>query len=117
VAKYTGSCHCGQVRFEVDADIAEVGACNCSMCRRAGTLLAFVPATRFTLLSGAEALTSYQFNKHVIDHVFCSRCGIKPFARGAAADGTPMVAVNARCLDGVDADTQFKVNHFDGASL
>lgn len=117
MAKYTGSCHCGAVRFEVDADISQVGACNCSMCRRAGTLLAFVPASQFTLLSGQEALTSYKFNRHVIDHVFCSRCGIKPFARGTAQDGTPMIAVNARCLDGVDADTQFTVTHFDGASL
>lgn len=116
MTKYTGGCHCGAVRYELEADIQQVGACNCSMCRRAGTLLAFVPASAFTLLSGAEALTSYRFNKHVIDHLFCSRCGIKPFARGTAPDGTETVAVNARCLDGVDADKQFTVTHFDGAS-
>ena len=59
MAKYTGGCHCGKVRYEVDADIGSVVACNCSMCGKAGTLLAFVPATSFKLLSDEDALVDY----------------------------------------------------------
>jgi len=54
------------------------------MCGRAGTLLTFVPATQFNLLSGEPALTDYQFNRHAIHHLFCKVCGIKSFARGMA---------------------------------
>ena len=114
--KYTGGCQCGRVRYEVSADLGQpVMSCNCSMCGRSGTLLTFVPAQQFKLLSGEDALTDYQFNKHVIHHLFCKVCGIKSFARGKRPDGTESVAINTRCLDGVDVD-QLKVTRFDGKS-
>jgi hypothetical protein len=113
---YLGGCHCGKVRYEVKADLgAPVIACNCSMCAKKGTLLTFVPSADFKLLSGEEALTRYQFNKKVIDHLFCSTCGVTSFARGKRSDGTAMVAINTRCLEGVDVQT-LEVKHFDGAS-
>src|SRR4051812_178367 len=97
---YSGGCHCGRVRYDVEVDLGgPVISCNCSMCGRSGTLLTFVPATQFTLRSGEQELTDYQFNKHVIHHVFCRVCGIKSFARGVSRDGSQTVAVNARCLD------------------
>jgi hypothetical protein len=110
---YAGGCQCGKVRYEVKVDLgAPVIACNCSMCGRAGTLLTFVPADQFTLLSGEDALTDYQFNRHVIHHLFCKVCGIKSFARGAGKGG-PTVAINARCLDGVALE-QLTIKPFDG---
>jgi PAS domain-containing protein len=66
-------------------------------------------------LAAEDALTTYHFNKKVIDHLFCSTCGVTSFARGKKPDGTPMVAVNTRCLDGVDVQ-KLEVTHFDGAS-
>ena len=114
--KHQGSCHCGSVRYEVVLDLGKpVISCNCSMCGRSGTLLAFVPASDFTLLSGEDTLRDYQFNKHVIHHLFCTTCGIKPFARGQARDGTPTVAVNVRCLQDVDLGT-LVIQQFDGKS-
>jgi hypothetical protein len=59
---YTGSCHCGAVRFQVVVDKHEVDDCNCSICKKKGFLHLIVPPERFTLLSGAEALTTYTFN-------------------------------------------------------
>jgi hypothetical protein len=85
------------------------------MCGRSGTLLTFVPASDFTLLSGEESLKDYQFNKKHIHHLFCTNCGIKSFARGSSPKGE-MVAVNVRCLEGVDVDS-LAINHFDGRSL
>jgi len=114
--KYQGSCHCGAVRYEAELDLGKpVISCNCSMCGRSGGLLAFTPATGFTLQSGEDSLQDYLFNKHLIHHVFCKTCGIKPFAHANAPDGTPTVAVNVRCLEGVDADA-LEVNKVDGRS-
>ena len=112
---HTGGCHCGKVRYQVQIDLSSpVLSCNCSMCGRSGTLLSFVPTAQFTLLSGEDALIDYQFNRHVIHHLFCKTCGIKSFARGKGKDGDT-VAVNTRCLDGVDLDA-LKVQKYDGKS-
>jgi len=111
-----GGCHCGAVRYSVEIDRgASALSCNCSMCGRAGTLLAFVPAARFHLERGEDATTDYQFHRRHIHHLFCRTCGIKSFARGLGRDGQPTIAVNVRCLDGFEPE-QFKVTSFDGRS-
>jgi hypothetical protein len=111
---YSGGCHCGAVRYEAKVDLSQpVIGCNCSMCGRVGSLLTFIPAGEFKLVSGEQSLTDYQFNKHVIHHLFCKVCGIKSFARGKGRDGGDMIAINARCLDGVEPEN-LKVNAYDG---
>ncbi|CAL8977338.1 hypothetical protein RHODGE_RHODGE_04703 [Rhodoplanes serenus] len=99
---FTGGCHCGAVRYEVHVDLDSAIACNCSRCARLGAILAFAPESAFSLISGEAGMTDYQFNKKVIHHLFCTTCGIQSFARGTMPNGTRMVAVNLRCLDGVD---------------
>jgi len=114
---YSGGCQCGKVRYEVEMDIGEVLACNCSRCGRLGSLLAFAPATQFTLLSGDTDLTKFEFNKHMIQHQFCSTCGIQSFALGTnPKTGAKMAAINVRCVDGIDMDA-LKVKKVDGRSL
>jgi hypothetical protein len=114
--KYSGSCHCGKVRYEITTELGGVVACNCSICSKKAHLLTFVPAEAFTLLSGKDELTDYQFNKMVIHHLFCRTCGIGAYGTGTAPDGKQMYSINVRCLDGVNVD-DLKVQHFDGASL
>jgi hypothetical protein len=113
---YSGSCHCGRVHYEADADLSRVISCNCSSCRRRGTLLTFIPEDQFRLKAGADALTHYEFNKKIIHYQFCATCGVLPFANGKGPGGTAMVALNVRCLDGVDLDA-LDVQKYDGASL
>ena len=115
---YTGGCQCGKVRYQVDLDLANpVIACNCSRCGRLGSLFAFAPVNDFKLSSGEKELTDYQFNSKNIHHLFCSTCGIESFARGKRpVDGADVVAVNARCLDGVDPNA-LPVKQVDGAKL
>jgi len=116
IKKYVGSCHCGNVRYSVSLDLsAPAVSCNCSICGRSGSLLTFVPAAQFTLERGEDALTDYQFNKKIIHHLFCSSCGVRSFARGTGPDGSAMVAINARCLEGVDP-AELRVQAFDGRS-
>ena len=114
---YIGSCQCGKVRYEVQLEIAEVIACNCSRCNRLGSLLAFAPATDFKLVAGGTDLTKFEFNKHMIEHQFCSTCGIQSFAIGThPKTGAKMAAVNVRCLEGVDLDT-LKIKKVNGKAL
>lgn len=113
---HTGGCHCGAVRYEVDADLDQALSCNCSICSKKASLLGFVPEDRFRLLSGEDRLTDYQFNHKVIHHLFCSTCGIGSFSRGVMPDGTPMVAINLRCVDGIDLGA-LQVTQFDGRSM
>ncbi len=113
---YTGGCHCGAVRYRVKVKLEAAMTCNCSICSKTGTLLTFVPASEFELLNGRDALTDYQFGKKRIHHLFCNRCGIRSFARGVGPDGVATVAVNVRCLDGVDPDL-IPLQPFDGRSL
>ena len=110
---YQGSCHCGQTRFEVDGEITGAMACNCSMCRRKGTLMWFVGREQLRLHTPGDTLATYLFNRHVIRHRFCPVCGIHPFGEGTDPAGRTMAAVNIRCLDGVDLDA-VPVQHYDG---
>jgi hypothetical protein len=93
-----GGCHCGRVRFEVDAPARlEVSECNCSICAASGFLHLIVTAERFRLLRGHDALTTYSFNTHTAKHLFCSTCGVKSYyIPRSHPDG---ISVNARCLD------------------
>ncbi|MEQ1712447.1 MAG: GFA family protein [Hyphomicrobium sp.] len=114
--QHTGSCHCGAVRYEVTADVDKSISCNCSICRRTGMILTFVPASQFTLVSGTDGLSDYQFGKKAIHHLFCKTCGVRSFGRGTGPDGSEMVAINVRCLDGIDPDA-LTPHKFDGAKL
>ena len=75
-----GGCHCGAVRFAVEAP-ADIDAthCNCSICRMTGYLHLFVSRRCFRLLSGESDLETYRFNTSVAEHYFCRHCGIKSF--------------------------------------
>jgi hypothetical protein len=114
---YTGSCHCGAVAFEVTmAPPKKATSCNCSICGRAGWLLAFVPAAQLKVLRGEDALTDYQFGKKSIHHTFCKTCGVRPFSRGAGKDGKAWSAVNLRCVEGIDT-AALAIESFDGKAL
>ena len=109
---HSGGCHCGRVRFEVDAPAElQVDECNCSMCSRFGYLHLIVPAGRFRLVRGQEALTNYTFNTGTAKHLFCSTCGVKSFyVPRSHPDG---FSVNARCIDSATV-TGMKISPVDG---
>lgn len=114
--KYEGSCHCGKVAFEVEGDFASAIECNCSMCRRKGSLLAFVPLGQFTLTTAEEDVSTYRFNRHVIDHHFCAACGVAPYSEGTDPQGNRMAAINLRCVPAVDLEA-LTIQKVDGRSF
>ena len=107
-----GGCHCGRVVFEVLAPgEIEVQACNCSMCNMTGFIHLIVPKSRFKLLKGKDALTTYTFNTGTAKHLFCKHCGVKSFyVPRSNPDG---YSVNFRCLDAEDF-TSVLTTDFDG---
>ncbi len=113
--KQTGGCHCGKVKFEVDMNLENAISCNCSICLMRGSLLDFAPESNFKLISGKEDLKDYTFNKHMIHHMFCKTCGILPFGKAVSPDGTPTVAINIRCVDGIDLK-KINIHEYDGRS-
>lgn len=113
---HTGGCHCGQVRYEVTLDLGQTMICNCSICTKRGHILSFTSTDQFRLDSGKDMLKDYQFNKHMIHHLFCSECGVGSFATGRTPDGSAMVAINVRCLDNIDLGA-LNPKHVDGRSF
>ncbi len=108
---HTGSCHCGAVKYEVTADLNEGMRCNCSHCHRKGFILAFVPKSQVTIAQGEDTLTTYQFNKKIIDHRFCSTCSVQPF--GHSGD---MMAINLNTIDNLDLTT-LPIKEVDGKNF
>jgi len=111
VTPYRGACHCGRVRFEVDAALDHVRACDCSVCSKRAALVFRVPKESLRLLVPWDELSSYEWGSRTAKDFFCKTCGILPFRR--PSDPTPDElragvarfdgwAVNARCLEGVD---------------
>jgi hypothetical protein len=113
---HKGGCHCGKIAYEFEGEIGTVLDCNCSLCQKRGGLLHFIPAASFTLKTPRENLATYQFNKHLLSHHFCTVCGIAPFTEGVDPKGNKMVAINARCVEGVDPRA-LDIKFFNGRDL
>ncbi len=113
---YQGSCHCGHIRFEAEGEMGDVIECNCSHCSRKGYLLWFVPRTQLRLATPESDLSTYTFNKHVIQHHFCANCGCAPFGFGMAPNGDATAAVNVRCIEDIEL-TELTRIPYDGRSL
>jgi hypothetical protein len=110
---YHGSCHCGDVRYEIKADLSRVTRCTCSVCTKKGIVLARVKPEDFHITSGQEKVRLYQFNTAMAKHFFCPRCGIHTHGNPRAAPD--MFVVNVNTLDDFDIHTEApEVRIFDG---
>jgi hypothetical protein len=112
---YSGSCHCGAVRFEAKLNLkAGISKCNCSICKKTNFLGARVKPENFKHLSGEKSLGDYQFNTNSVHHHFCARCGVKTFGHANIPQaGGEYYSVNVHCLDGADT-TDIPVKYSDG---
>jgi hypothetical protein len=111
---YRGSCHCGRVRFEIDAEIDHVRVCDCSICRRRGALIHRIPEENLRLLTPWTDLILYQWGSRTARDYFCPTCGILPFRRPADPTSQELRegvqpfdgwGINVRCLDEVDLES------------
>jgi hypothetical protein len=97
----TGSCHCGAVKIEVPGAPEWVGRCNCSFCRRSGSLLAYYPddgpENGGVRISGETV--PYIWGDRMISLHHCPVCGCHTDWR-STGESYGKVGVNARLLDG-----------------
>ncbi len=109
---HKGGCHCGAVRFEVDAPAdLELSDCNCSICSMTGYQQLIVPKSSFRLVQGEDSISNYEFNTGVAKHYFCRHCGIKSYY--VPRSHPKGISVNARCLDPVTVGS-VTITAFDG---
>lgn len=107
---YSGSCHCGAVRFEADLDLTvSTYRCNCSICRRNRFWVAVAKPESFRLLAGEHEMTEYRFNAKKNQHFFCKHCGVRAFGVGNDTPIGTMYGVNVGCLEGVTEEELSKV--------
>ena len=108
-----GSCHCGEIQFEVQGELGDAIECNCSHCSRKGYLLWFTGRDQLILKTPEDALSTYTFNRHVIRHHFCPNCGCAPFGFGTDPTGKATAAINVRCLENIELE-KIKRIAYDG---
>ena len=111
---HSGGCHCGRVRFEVDAPADIVASrCNCSICNMTGFLHLIVSRDKFRLLGGADDIETYTFNTGVAQHYFCRHCGVKSYyVPRSHPEG---ISVNVNCLH-PETIGSLTVSPFDGTN-
>ena len=114
---HRASCHCGAVQLELHLPegIVDPRRCDCSYCRRRGTVVASVLLDDIRILRGADALQLYQFNTGTAQHWFCRHCGIHTHHQRRS---NPLqYGVNVGCLEGINpfalgpVPTRDGVNH------
>lgn len=120
--KYTGSCLCGSIQFEV-SDVGEkMGNCHCSMCRKfhGAAFATFGEANteNFKWLAGEALLKNYQADNGTVRQ-FCSNCGSSLIFKPANDTGK-VVEFALACLDtpleqrpDVHIFTKYKANWYE----
>ncbi len=110
-----GTCHCGTVKWQApvptDWDGKTAYLCNCSLCRRKQQITLAVPKDSVTLVSGADNLTTYQWNKGIAKHYFCKSCGVYTHHQRRSDPDT--IGLNLACVDEIDLDA-LEIGSVDG---
>jgi hypothetical protein len=66
------SCHCGAVRIEVEQAPSELTSCNCSICRRLGTLWCYYAPAQVRVVGATD---TYRWGDKHIEFHRCAACG------------------------------------------
>ncbi len=108
-----GSCHCDAVHWAFDGIPKDATACNCTVCRRYGTLWAYGYVDDPISVSGPTS--SYIWGHESIGFHFCPTCGCIAYWRGLkpGKSGKTRIAVNLRLAD-PEAVAAIRVDQFDG---
>lgn len=103
---YTGSCHCGAIRYKADIDLAAgSNRCNCSYCRKVRAWFAFARGTNSFRVIEDAGISHYRWTppgraEPALTYAFCRTCGVRMFARGELESlGGVFHAVSVPTLD------------------
>ena len=95
------TCHFGAVEAEIKMyKLEKILRCNCSICKRKGTVMSMVKNDEFKIVKGKDKLKLYQFHTKVAKHFFCSICGI--YTHHNPRSNPKMTGFNIACIDDID---------------
>lgn len=114
-AVLTGSCHCGASGWTLSGDPGPITACNCTLCRRYGTLWAYDYEDERIRVTGTTRAYTRRGKTPALAIHFCVECGCVTHWRGlrVGEDGRRRIAVNVR-LAPPEAVADLPIDHFDG---
>ena len=95
-------CHCGEIEanINVSKNFEKILRCNCSLCKRKGSIMSMVKNENFKITKGEDKLKIYQFHTKVAKHYFCSVCGI--YTHHNPRSDPAMTVFNLGCLDDIN---------------
>ena len=95
-------CHCGEIEanINVSKSFEKILRCNCSLCKRKGSIMSMVKNENFKITKGKDKLKLYQFHTKVAKHYFCSVCGI--YTHHNPRSNPAMTGFNLGCLDDIN---------------
>ena len=95
----TATCHCGAVRIEVPRRPRTLTDCNCSICRRYGTLWAYYKSDTVRIHAARKATTSYMWGDKTLRFVRCKTCGCVTHWEPVRRKAGSRMGINARNFD------------------
>ena len=108
----TLTCHCGAVEIQVNLkrEIEKLMRCNCSMCKRKGTMVTTINKEDLKIVKGEDKIKIYQFNTKVAKPHFCSECGVQTHNLRRSDPNT--YGINVGCIDEIKPNELFKLKTF-----
>ena len=91
-----GTCHCGAVRIELPRRPRSLTNCNCSICRRYGTLWAYYKASEVRVNAAPGATSDYVWGDKSLRFVRCTNCGCVTHWEPTQPKPDSKMGVNAR---------------------
>jgi hypothetical protein len=111
----TSTCHCRAVRLVVPRRPRQLTNCNCSICRRYGTLWAYYKASTVQVICKAGATESYTWGDKRLKFVRCKSCGVVMQWLPVRRTDDSRMGVNARNFEPTDIES-VRIRRLDGAS-
>jgi hypothetical protein len=109
-----GACHCGAVRLVLPRRPRSLTSCNCSICRRYGTLWAYYRADTVRVEHKPGATADYLWGDRRLRFVRCARCGCVTHWERARRVRASRMGVNARLFD-PEVLGEVRIRRLDGA--
>ncbi len=115
MTRYSGSCHCGAVIFEIQSEdiFGDIYRCDCSLCKKKAIVMKAEHRDRFKLTSGQTNLLSYKWNKQIAEHFFCGNCGV--YTHHKRRRDPDQICINVACLDGLEMPMEDMINIVHGS--
>jgi hypothetical protein len=109
------TCHCGAVSITIPRAPETLTQCDCSICRRYGTLWAYYPGSQVRVAATPGATSGYSWGSKSLRFIRCSTCGCVTHWEPTGPGGSGRIGVNARNFEPHELGP-VRIRLLDGAS-